>query len=126
MERNIFIAMNKRDRRAFLQTSAGVLAASLRPAAFSKVNLGVIPDGDATGADSAQTAPSGGVNEGRKPLRLGLILGVGEDPDSSMAKVHDLGLPTCQARSRSRPGFPQNACTGLGRNRRTLCLYAGQ
>jgi hypothetical protein len=97
MERNIFITMNKRDRRAFLQTSAGVLAASLRPAAFAKLNLGIIPHDIATGADTAQTAPSGGVNEGRKPLRLGLILGVGEDPDSSMAKVHDLGLPTCQA-----------------------------
>jgi sugar phosphate isomerase/epimerase len=36
------------------------------------------------------------VNEGRKPLRLGLIIGIGRDPDSAMAKIHDLGLPTCQ------------------------------
>jgi sugar phosphate isomerase/epimerase len=29
-------------------------------------------------------------------LRLGLIIGVGNNPDAAMAKVHDLGLPTCQ------------------------------
>ncbi len=35
-------------------------------------------------------------NEGKKPLRLGLIIGIGKDPDAAMGKVHDLGLPTCQ------------------------------
>ena len=35
-------------------------------------------------------------NEGKKPLRLGLIIGIGKDPDAAMAKVHNLGLPTCQ------------------------------
>ena len=89
--------MNKQDRRTFLQTSAGIFAASLGPAAMATLNLGFMPDGMAMGADTAQTAQSGALNEGKKPLRLGLILGVGEDPDASMAKVHDLGLPTCQA-----------------------------
>lgn len=36
-------------------------------------------------------------NEGKKPLRLGLIVGIAKDPDAALAKVHDLGLPTCQA-----------------------------
>jgi len=36
-------------------------------------------------------------NEGKKPLRMGLIIGIGDDPDAAMAKVHSLGLPTCQA-----------------------------
>ena len=36
-------------------------------------------------------------NEGKKPLRLGLIIGVDKDPDAAMGKVKDLGLPTCQA-----------------------------
>ena len=36
-------------------------------------------------------------NEGKKPLRLGLIIGVDKDPDAAMAKVKDLGVPTCQA-----------------------------
>jgi sugar phosphate isomerase/epimerase len=35
-------------------------------------------------------------NDGRKPLRLGLIIGVGKDPGVAMSKVHDFGLPTCQ------------------------------
>jgi len=51
----------------------------------------------ARGASPAETAPSVPSNEGKKPLRLGLIIGIGKDPDAAMAKVHDLGLPTCQA-----------------------------
>jgi L-ribulose-5-phosphate 3-epimerase len=31
-----------------------------------------------------------------KPLRLGLIIGIANDPEAAMAKVHNLGLPTCQ------------------------------
>src|SRR3982074_2364321 len=90
--------MNKRDRRAFLQTSAGVLAASFSPAAaFANLGPGVIPNEIAQGTATAQISQPVASNQGRKPLRLGLILGVGEDPDATMAKVHDLGLPTCQA-----------------------------
>ncbi|MGC2287877.1 MAG: sugar phosphate isomerase/epimerase family protein [Candidatus Acidiferrum sp.] len=36
-------------------------------------------------------------NEGKKPLRLGVIIGIGNDPDAAMNKVQSLGLPTCQA-----------------------------
>jgi len=36
-------------------------------------------------------------NEGKKPLRLGLIIAIGKSPDASIGKVRDLGLPTCQA-----------------------------
>ena len=89
--------MKKRDRRAFLQTSAGALAVSLSPRAVAALNAGFVPEYSAGGADTAQTAPAVASNNGRKPLRLGLIINVGEDPDSSVAKVHDLGLPTCQA-----------------------------
>ena len=35
-------------------------------------------------------------NEGKKPLRLGLIIDIGEDPAAAIAKVQGLGLPTCQ------------------------------
>jgi len=35
-------------------------------------------------------------DEGKKPLRLGLIIDIGKDPDAALAKVHDLGLPTSQ------------------------------
>ncbi len=37
----------------------------------------------------------------KKPMRLGLIIGIGKDPESAMAKVHDLGLPTCQVEADS-------------------------
>ena len=32
----------------------------------------------------------------RQPLRLGLIVGIGKDPDSAIKKVHDLGVPSAQ------------------------------
>src|SRR5208337_2128603 len=87
--------MNKQNRRAFLQTSAAALAGSLGP------GRAVVLDGAAPGALSfdlnhrlgSQTVAS---NDGKKPLRLGLIIGIGKDPDAAIAKVHDLGLPTCQ------------------------------
>jgi len=41
-------------------------------------------------------APAVASNEGKKPLRLGLIIGIGKDPDAAMAKVRGLGLPTSQ------------------------------
>jgi L-ribulose-5-phosphate 3-epimerase len=89
--------MNNQNRRAFLQTSAGALAASLAPAEVATLKVRVILDHLALGSGTAQTAQQVAGNEGRKPLRLGLIIGVGKDPYASMAKVHDLGLPTCQA-----------------------------
>src|SRR5712672_895795 len=89
--------MNKQNRRAFLQTSAGALAVGLSPGAVAALRAGLVPDDLAAVADTAQTASAVASNNGRKPLRLGLIINVGEDPDSSMAKVQNLGLPTCQA-----------------------------
>jgi sugar phosphate isomerase/epimerase len=88
--------MNKQNRRAFLQTSAGALAVGLSPGAAAALNTSVGAAKPASGASSAQTAPAVSSNEGKKPLRLGLIIGIGKDPDAAMAKVHDLGLPTCQ------------------------------
>lgn len=63
--------MSAHNRRQFLQISAAAAAVGL-----------------ATG-EPAQAAPTG--------MRLGLIIGVGKDPDAAIAKVHGLGLPTCQA-----------------------------
>jgi L-ribulose-5-phosphate 3-epimerase len=87
--------MNKQNRRAFLQISSGALATGLSPV-HTALSHG-IRLGAATAAPSwlqvSQALPE---NEGKKPLRLGLILGIGRDPDAAMAKVHELGLPTCQ------------------------------
>lgn len=88
--------MNKQNRRAFLQTSAAALASSLgavgavtKGAAIPRALLANLPS-------AAQSSLSVAANEGKKPLRLGLIIGIDKDPDAAMAKIHDLGLQTCQ------------------------------
>ncbi len=40
--------------------------------------------------------PAIAADEGKKPLRLGLIIDIGKDPDAALAKVHELGMPTTQ------------------------------
>src|ERR1700674_2832827 len=87
--------MNQRNRRAFLQTSTGALAAGLTRSG-AVLRAGVTADDLAPDINAAEVAPILPANEGRKPLRLGLIIGIGKDPDSAVAKIHDLGLPTCQ------------------------------
>jgi sugar phosphate isomerase/epimerase len=47
-------------------------------------------------SDPAPQSPALPANEGKKPLRLGLIIAIGKDPDAALAKVRDLGLPTAQ------------------------------
>lgn len=59
------------NRRQFLQASAAAGAGSL---------LSSFPGFAAPG----------------KPLRLGIIIGAGKDPDQALKKVHDLGFPTAQ------------------------------
>src|SRR5256886_7381664 len=61
--------MTTLNRREFLETSAGVIAAGMSPPLLT---------------------------QSKKPLRLGLIIGIGNEPEAAIAKVHDLGLPTCQ------------------------------
>jgi len=75
-------------RRVFLKHSAMAAAAGLSAA---------LP-GEAR--ESHQETPAAAhvaANDGRKPLRLGLILGVAPDCERAMATLRDLGLPTCQA-----------------------------
>jgi L-ribulose-5-phosphate 3-epimerase len=90
------VIVQNQNRRAFLQSSAGALA------------LGLSSSSPATTADFAfngnsfalppqQMAPVVASNQGKKPLRLGLIIAIGKDPSAAIAKVRDLGLPTCQA-----------------------------
>jgi L-ribulose-5-phosphate 3-epimerase len=87
--------MSKHDRRAFLQTSTGALAAGLSPVG-SALGATVAASHLTSSVGATQSAPTVAANEGKKPLRLGLILGIGRDPNDAIAKVHDLGLPTCQ------------------------------
>src|ERR1700694_3490658 len=87
--------MNKQNRRAFLQISTGALATALSPM-HSALSHGVRSGGTTAAPSGLQISQASSENEGKKALRLGLILGIGRDPDSAMAKIHDLGLPTCQ------------------------------
>lgn len=80
--------MKKQNRRVFLQSSATVLGSGLVPIA----RFNAAP----SAASVAPHAPLVAANQGKKPLRLGLIIAIGNDPDSAMAKVRDLGLPTAQ------------------------------
>src|SRR5260370_42042940 len=87
--------MDKQNRRAFLQTSAGALAAGLSPV-HPALSRGIRLGGTVPASHAPQIAQGLPENEGKKPLRLGLILGIGRDPNDAIAKVRDLGLPTCQ------------------------------
>src|SRR5438046_4044981 len=87
--------MNKQNRRAFLQASTVALASGLGPVAA--LGGSVTADDLVSNLSVAQVAPTVPANEGKQPLRLGLILGIGRDPHDAIAKVHDLGFPTCQA-----------------------------
>ena len=89
--------MQRQDRRVFLKSSVVALAAGLGQG--SDVLVGGEKVGAWTVVESAGHGPQKAFlgNEGKKPLRLGLIIGIGNDPDAALAKVHQLGLPTCQA-----------------------------
>jgi sugar phosphate isomerase/epimerase len=92
--------MSKQHRRGFVQLSAGALAAGLSPA-LASLSAGAISGHVLSGLNrvqNPQTLPANTVsdNEGKQPLRLGLIIAIGKDPDRAIAKVRDLGLPTAQ------------------------------
>jgi hypothetical protein len=87
--------MRKQKRRAFVQTSARALAVGLTPALASLCaganSRHISPD-----LNVVRKAPTASADERKRPLRLGLIIGIGQNPDAAMAKVRDLGLPTAQ------------------------------
>ena len=68
--------MENLNRRRFLQVSAAAGAAGLMPAI------------------SAAPASAAG-----KPFRLGIIMDVSQDAEAAFKRVHDFGVPTCQAQT---------------------------
>jgi sugar phosphate isomerase/epimerase len=64
--------MENLNRRRFLQASAA--AAGL-----------------VSGLPASPAQPAG------KPFRLGVIIGVAKDPEAALKRVHEFGVPTCQA-----------------------------
>jgi len=75
----------KSSRRDFLQATAAAAVAAAAPATPLVIKNETLPRG---GFPTAAPSP--------KPMRLGLIVGMGKDPEAAIKKVHDLGVPTCQ------------------------------
>lgn len=78
--------MSESNRRDFLKATARALGAGL---SFARGTPG-------SPFAAAQTTPVDVENAGKKPLRLGLIIGIGQNPDTALSKVRDLGIPTAQ------------------------------
>jgi len=98
-------------RRHFLQASAAAVAAGTS-AIVARTSSSIA---------HAAPAPLADPNAGKKPLRLGLILGVDRDPDAALARVRALGVPTCQV---SVDEFDGAAATRLRASLDTLGLEA--
>ena len=88
--------MKKHDRRRFLQSSVAALAAGFGSGRESLM-AGAKKEVSTRGFSTTESTQKAFGNNGKKPLRLGLIIGMGKDPDAALAKVQELGLPTCQA-----------------------------
>jgi len=105
--------MSKQNRREFVQFSAGALVAGL----YSRLAGLSTSSGISSTLGVIQNSQIGSVNEGKKPLRLGLIIHIGNDPDTAMANVKDLGLPTAQVFvSQFTPGLDERLRQALDRN----------
>jgi sugar phosphate isomerase/epimerase len=83
------------NRRNFLQSSTGALAASLGLVGAGK-GLLIAPVASLESDSATRPIPAIPSDDGKKPLRLGLIIGIGKDPDAALAKISELGLPTSQ------------------------------
>ena len=88
--------MTRANRRTFLQVSSGGLVAAVggTPGVLAR---DLAAAGPSLGRGSQQIIQGLAENEGKKPFRLGLIIGIGKDPFAAMAKIQELGLSTCQA-----------------------------
>ncbi len=78
----------KKNRRDFLKLST---AAALTAAGIGKVERALASPGAQPMASPESAAP-----RGYKPMALGIIVGLGNDPEKTIATVHDLEMPTCQ------------------------------
>jgi L-ribulose-5-phosphate 3-epimerase len=84
--------MNKQDRRTFMQRSVAALGMGSTLAALG-FSSSAPASSESKVAERVRPVPA---DNGKQPLRLGLIIDIGKDPDSAMAKVRGLGLTTAQ------------------------------
>jgi L-ribulose-5-phosphate 3-epimerase len=106
--------MGKQNRRTFMQRSVGALGLGSTLATLSSTGSRQI-SAETKVAQKVQPIPT---DRGKKPLRLGLIIAIGKDPDSAMAKVRDLGLTTVQVFvDEFEPSLPERLRQALDKNR---------
>ena len=106
--------MSKPDRRTFMQMSVGALGLGRTLTALGWETA----PGVSSGLALPQQARPGSPDRGKKPLRLGLILPVGNDPDAAMATVQRLGLTTAQIFvDRFEPGLSGRLRQALDKHR---------
>lgn len=79
--------MKKNNRRDFLKFSTATALTAPGLGGAGRVLAAAV-------ASDAQ--PARAPASGYKPMALGIITGIGNDPEAAMAKVHSLDLPTCQ------------------------------
>ncbi len=87
--------MDKLNRRNFLQASTSVLAVSMGSVVLPRNALGLRSQAVESGR-AAKTIRPIPPDDDKKPLRLGLIIDIGQDPDAALKKVRELGLPSSQ------------------------------
>ena len=86
--------MKRSSRRKFLRSSGGALAATISFRSATLANT-VYPPKPAI-SETGSYIPAIAADEGKKPLRLGVIIRIGKDPDAALARVHELGFLTSQ------------------------------
>jgi L-ribulose-5-phosphate 3-epimerase len=82
--------MNNNSRREFLKTSAAALATG-----WGATGSQLLAAADAPSPAQLTPGPPP-ASPGYKPFALGIIIGIGNDPEAAIAKVHSLEMPTCQ------------------------------
>ena len=85
--------MIKNNRRDFLKLST---AAALTAAGLDSAEKGLAAAGAVSAPPAASPAPVPAPPRKYEPFALGIMTGIGTDPEAAMAKVHSLGMPTCQ------------------------------
>jgi L-ribulose-5-phosphate 3-epimerase len=84
--------MSTNTRREFLKNSIGIaLASNIDGSAKTLPGRAATPVSAVPAAPPEPAAP-----RGYEPMALGIIIDLGPDPEATVAKVHDLGLSTCQ------------------------------
>ncbi len=86
--------MTKNNRRDFLKlsTAAALTAAGMGGAEKALGATGGLSTAEASAAPAPVPAPP----RGYEPFALGVMTGIGNNPEAAMAKVHSLEMHTCQ------------------------------